>query len=168
MPLHHACLHSHTGVADVLIRAGANVRGGNKFGATPLNVSAASGHLSTVRLLLSAGVQISEENVAQFSNCPRPVLMAALFLRNTILRALLEKQPNRVNDTTKHAHWTPLMLAAAGGHKPTAELLIDRGADPNKLTALDATLVGNAREVWAFLDTHSSVRNRAFDTRLAI
>ena len=47
--LHHACVNGHTAVCDVLIRAGANVKTRNKFGASPLNVAVASGHLSTVK-----------------------------------------------------------------------------------------------------------------------
>ncbi len=49
--LHHACLHGHTDTCRVLLDAcgkdGARCR--NRFGATPLNVATAGGHLSTVK-----------------------------------------------------------------------------------------------------------------------
>ncbi len=52
-PLHHACLHGHSDAARALIdAAGAGagaVHARNRFGATPLHVAAAGGHLSTVK-----------------------------------------------------------------------------------------------------------------------
>ena len=58
---------------------------------------------------------------------------------------------------------TPLMLTAVIGRKPLAELLLDRGADPDRTSALGATALdmasacGNS-EVRAFLDKKTTVR----------
>ncbi|XP_059091343.1 ankyrin repeat and SAM domain-containing protein 6-like [Tigriopus californicus] len=164
-PLHHGAFHGHTKMCHLLIRHGADVSARNKFGATPLNIATASGHQSTVKCLLEAGATLDEENVPQFTNCPLPFSTAALFARTAVLRNFIAKLPALVNITNPDSLWTPLMLAASSGSKPTVQLLIENGADPNKLngvdeTALDISVTLGRNEVKAFLDGITTVRNK--------
>ena len=53
-PLHHATLHGHTETCRLLLEEDCDGRAAalsarNKFGATPLNVATAGGHLSSVK-----------------------------------------------------------------------------------------------------------------------
>lgn len=109
---------------------------------------------------------MDEENVAQFVNCPLPFSTAALFARTAVLRNFIAKLPALVNVANPDSLWTPLMLAASSGSKPTVQLLIENGADPNKLngvdeTALDISVTLARNEVKAFLDGITTVRKKA-------
>ena len=104
--------------------------------------------------------------MAQFSNCPEPTATAALFSHEAVLRVLMEKgKPVVLNSPTSHTQWTPLMFAASIGSKPACELLIDRGADPDRINCLDSTaleiaMACGSSEVRAYLQGKTSVSSR--------
>ena len=63
------------------------------------------------------------------------------------------------------SRWTPLMLAAAGGSKASAQILLEHGADPEKLnllsaTALEIAVVSGHNEVKMYLSTKTSVESK--------
>ena len=62
----------------------------NKYGATALNMSAAGGHLSCVKLLLRSGCPAEETAPAQYRVCPSAVMTAALHGHNAIIKHLAE------------------------------------------------------------------------------
>jgi len=49
-PLHHAAVHGHTEACELLLKHDSSIVNlKNRYGATPLNVATAGGHLSTVK-----------------------------------------------------------------------------------------------------------------------
>jgi ankyrin repeat protein len=159
--LHQACYHGHTPVAKVLIEAGADINKRNKYGATPLNMAAAAGHLSTVRILLEGGAPVEDNPPPQYRVCPTPTMTGALHGRDTVLRTLVARgaKPGKMSMPSR---WTPLMLAAAGGSKAAAQILLEHGADPEKLNLLNATaheiaIVSGHNEVRMYLSTKTTV-----------
>jgi ankyrin repeat protein len=84
--------------------------------------------------LLEAGAPVDEDH---FPNCLSPVAMCSLYGYVSILRQLLSLQKNSaaikklVNHSNVESEWSPIMLAAAVGSKPTVQCLLERGADPN-------------------------------------
>lgn len=101
--------------------------------------------------------------MAQYSNCPEPTATAALFNREAVLRTFLEIGRSSVlNSPTSHTLWTPLMFAASIGSKPSCQLLIDKGADPDRTncletTALEIAMACGSSEVRAYLQGKTSV-----------
>jgi len=175
-PLLQACWHGHTNIAQYLIEQGVDVNKRNKYGASALTVAASSGHLSVVRLLLEAGLKADEGGVEDRSagsalpsppetrTCPTPVISAALYGREGVLRTLLNRSA-KPDVLAAPARWTPLMFAAVGGSKPCCQLLLERSADPNKVNLLGATALdiasgtGNT-DVRVYLETKTLEKRR--------
>ena len=78
--------------------AGADLNKHNKFGATPLNMASAGGHLDTVRLLLGSGCSVEDSVPGQYKMCPTPSMTAALHAHHTVLKQLVEAgaKPDKV------------------------------------------------------------------------
>jgi len=175
-PLLQACWHGHTNTAQYLIQQGVDVNKRNKYGASALTIAASSGHLSVVRLLLEAGLKADEGGVedrstgsalpspAETRTCPTPVISAALYGREGVLRSLLNRSA-KPDVLAAPARWTPLMFAAVGGSKPCCQLLLERSADPNKVNLLGATALdiasgsGNT-DVRVYLETKTLQNKR--------
>ena len=150
---HQACYHGHTSCVQTLVAAGADLNKHNKFGATPLNMASAGGHLDTVRLLLGSGCSVEDSVPGQYKMCPTPSMTAALHAHHTVLKQLVEAgaKPDKVRGDCSICHliltfqisqpsrWTPLMLSSVGGSKQSAQILVEHGADPQKLNLVNAT-----------------------------
>ena len=99
-----------------------------------LNIQRTILKLFIYSLLLEAGAPVEEDH---FPNCLSPVAMCSLYGYVSILRQLLSLQKNSsaitklVNNSNVESEWSPIMLAAAAGSKPTVQCLLERGADPN-------------------------------------
>ncbi len=91
-----------------------------------------------------------------FPNCLSPVAMCSLYGYVSILRQLLSLQKNSsdikklVNSSNVESEWSPIMLAAAAGSKPTVQCLLERGADPNCCNRLIQLLHFHFK-VWLFV-----------------
>ena len=162
--LHQACYHGHTGTTATLLKAGAQPSPRNKYGATPLHMAAAAGHLSTVRELLGAGVAVEEEPSPHHRACPSPAMVAALHTRDAVLRSLLAGAV-KVDRLAIPSRWTSLMMAAAAGSRTTAQILLEGGADPDRLnmvsaTALEIAIALGHTEVHSFLAKRTTVQPR--------
>jgi len=146
-------------MADLLLRAGANVKAANEFGATALYAAAAHADPAMTEKLLAAG---ADPNAALMSG-ETPLMEAArrgnlagvraLLSKhanpnaresnggqNALMWALSERQSAVVEELIKqgadvHAGsktgFTPLMFAAQQGDEDSARILLHAGAKPN-------------------------------------
>jgi RNA polymerase sigma factor (sigma-70 family) len=105
------------------------------MGNTALIIAVNSGHDALADLLFDAGVEPGLHEAAAIGDSDR-------------VRAALERKPSQL-DTDSPEGFTPLALAAHFGHLEVMRLLIDRGADVNRVathrlavTPLHAALFG--------------------------
>ena len=105
------------------------------MGNTALIIAVNSGHETLADLLFDAGVEPELHEAAAIGDSGR-------------VRAALEREPSQL-DTDSPEGFTPLALAAHFGHLDVMRLLIDRGADVNRVathrlavTPLHAALFG--------------------------
>ena len=122
--LHWAAHHDNLAAADLLIKAGANVRAANRYGATPLWLACINGSAPMVERLLNAGAD---------PNTTMPegdtALMTAARTGNVAaVRALVTRGAN-VNAQERWKGQTALMWAAAANNAATIEALVEAGAD---------------------------------------
>jgi uncharacterized protein len=139
-PLHWAASSDDTEALDALLDAGADIEadGAVIAGGTPIADAVAFGQWKAARRLLERGART---NLWQ---------AAALGLRDRIRDELARSEP--AQDDLDNALW----CAAHGGQRETAELLIDRGADParvghDNLTPAAAAERSEANELAAWL-----------------
>jgi len=91
-------------------------------------------------------------------------MTAALHGRDAVLRTLLNRGAAADKAGTP-GEWTPLMSASAGGSKPSAQILIERGANPDKMNLVDGTALeiamatGNS-ECRAYLEKRTKTAGR--------
>ena len=158
-----------------LVAAGAdvNARFTGPHSETPLHWAASSDDIEALDALLDAGADIEADGAVIGGGTP--IADAVAFGQWNAARRLLERgaaptsgRPPRSGSSTASATSSPratptqedldnaLWCAAHGGQRATAELLLDRGADPtwvghDDLTAAQAAERSDARELAAWL-----------------
>ena len=107
---------------ELLLEAGADVNANCMRGSNPLSSAASAGHLSILKRLLEAGVDVVA--CADFA-----AFRAAQCGKDDCLRILIEAGAN-IN--AKHRQgFTPLISACSQGHDVCANMLLQSGADVN-------------------------------------
>jgi uncharacterized protein len=146
-PLHWAASSDDIEALDALLDAGADIEAGGAVigGGTPMADAVAFGQWATARRLLERGART---NLWQ---------AAALGLADRVRDELAQAAPTR--EDLDNALW----CAAHGGQRETAELLLERGADPrwvghDELTAAQAAERGKAPELAAWLREQAANR----------
>jgi ankyrin repeat protein len=133
--LHHAAEKNHPEVAALLIRAGAdvNARGGSGFPTTPLEVAAANGNLTLVKML-------DEATAMRDGALPA----AAQNGRIDVVSYFLDKGVDP-HETIARRNLSVLTLAAGAGHADIVALLFKKGASftPDELDQALAYAVNN-------------------------
>ncbi|MEP7304998.1 MAG: ankyrin repeat domain-containing protein [Acidobacteriota bacterium] len=124
--LHWAVRGDDLDTVQLLIKAGANVSAGNRYGITPLSLAATNGNPAIARALLKAGAN---------PNAPGPdgetVLMTAARAGSAdVVNALIERGVN-VNATETWQGQTALMWAAAENHGAVIKALGAHGVELN-------------------------------------
>ncbi len=94
-------------------------------GRTPLMLAAFNGHTEIAERLLEAGARIDLRDSTN-----RTALMFACTGPDANLVSLLIRRGGNVNDIDSHESWTPLMFAAAEGHRAVVQVLLDNNANP--------------------------------------
>ncbi|HEX4276233.1 MAG TPA: ankyrin repeat domain-containing protein [Bryobacteraceae bacterium] len=127
--LHWAVRDDNVETVDLLIRAGANVKAGNRYGATPLSLAATNGNAAIIGKLLAAG----EDANKIVSELGDTVLMLAARTGKPEAVALLLDHGAQINKTNAQGQ-TALMWAAADRNAGAIEVLIAHQADLNAKT----------------------------------
>ena len=122
--LHWAVREDDLETADLLIRAGANVKAANRFGATPLSLAATNGNAAMIEKLLKAG----EDANAVVSESGDTVLMLAARTGKPDAVAMLLNHGADVNKTNATGQ-TALMWAASQRNSAAVQVLIEHKAD---------------------------------------
>jgi len=124
--LHDAAFIGLPDIAQMLVKAGADLEATTWDGVTPLHLAAYAGHVKTTSRLLEIGAPI---NAPGLSHKDTPLHRAVGGGSLAVVKLLLDRGASMQGD--KYGY-TPLHTAAATGNAELAALLIERGA------ALDA------------------------------
>jgi ankyrin repeat protein len=124
--LHWAVRNDDVETAQLLIRAGANVKAANRYGVTPISLAATNGNAVLVEALLKAGADAN-------SALPEgeTVLMTAARSGNADAVKALITHGAKVNAVEKWQEQTALMWAAAENHAAAVKALVAAGAELN-------------------------------------
>jgi uncharacterized protein len=131
--LHWAARHDDLETANLLIRAGANVKAANRFGITPLALACTNGNAAIIEALLKGGPNGGEDANSVVSVSGDTALMLASRTGKTDAIAVLLNHGADVNKTNADGQ-TPLMWAAAAKNAGAVQLLVDRKANLNAKT----------------------------------
>ena len=123
--LHWAAHWNDLETVNLLLRAGANAKAVNRYGASPLSEAVSSGSVTMIQALLNAGADPATLTTPDGET----VLMTAARAGNTeVVRLLLDRGAD-VNAREKYKGQTALMWASAERHPAIVKLLLERGAD---------------------------------------
>ena len=120
--LHSASQNGQVQVVQHMLRAGADVETTAQDGCTPLLVASAAGHLPVVKLLLRAGAAIEATEVTAVTEVTD--VTASHSCRGKPISAKAKR----------HAGFTPLHWASAGGHLLVVRALLQAHADAEART----------------------------------
>jgi uncharacterized protein len=135
-PLLWAAHRGQIEIARALVAAKASVDAANDYGITPLLQASRTGDSAMVDLLLRAGANPSKAH----PEGETPLLAASRTGSVPTVRHLIARDVD-VNAAEGFQQTTPLMWAAAEGHRDVVALLLEAGADPNRqgrVTSLSA------------------------------
>jgi ankyrin repeat protein len=125
-PLHVAADLDDLATAEVLVRAGANVKAANRYGVTPMYSAAVNGNAAMIELLLNAG---ADPNVA-LKEGETALMTASRTGKVPAMRMLLTHGAN-VNVKEAWKQQTALMWASHEGNVDAVKLLLEAGARVN-------------------------------------
>ena len=178
-PLHWAAEHDHHDVAQMLLRAGADLEATTSWGATPLDWAAIMGSTKVADLLLARGAQ--GMNLVAAASLGKLDLVCKFLDSGAPLASLARRAvPAEPND-----HWVADSACMKGdvisdafygacrnGHTAVAALLFERGANINAKgvfggTALHWAVINGHKDTVAFLVGHAAdltIRDTKFDS----
>lgn len=131
--LHWTAYRDDVATARLLIEAGADVSRTNAYGLVPLYLASANGSTPFIELLLGAGADpnwldpTGESLLMTIARVGKPDAALAMIEAGATVDYVQED-----NDQTS------LMVAVREGHPEVAAVLLDHGADPNRLTRVGA------------------------------
>jgi ankyrin repeat protein len=130
--LHWAVHRDEPSAVERLIKAGADVKAANDFGATPLSEAAVVGNPKVIAALLSAGADPDAGN-----GQGQTALMVLARTSNVAAARVLLRKGAKVNAVERMRGQTALMWAAAESQPAMVRELLAAGADPNLRTTVN-------------------------------
>jgi uncharacterized protein len=124
--LHWAAHWGDVALVERLLKAGADARAVNDYGATPMSEAAERGDARLIRALLKAGADVESPNPEG-----QTALMTVARTGNVEAAQVLLKAGAKVDTREQWRGQTALMWAAAQGQPEMVRLLLQRGADPD-------------------------------------
>ncbi|XP_031568765.1 ankyrin-3-like isoform X2 [Actinia tenebrosa] len=125
-PLHLAAEKGRISVCQHLLEIQADISAVDNKGQTPLHYAAQNDHSEVVSLFLKHKPDLLQEVNAEGCTC---VHIAAMKGSVAVMKKLIKFNPaGIITSRNKSKNATPLLLAAAGGHKEVVEVLIAYGA----------------------------------------
>jgi ankyrin repeat protein len=122
--LHWAAYQDEREIVELLVRSGANAKAANRYGVTPLSLACTNGSGAIVELLLKGGADPN----GILPGGETPLMTASRTGSLASVKALLSNGA-RVDGKDDRRSQTALMWAAAEGHTPVVQALIEAGAD---------------------------------------
>jgi ankyrin repeat protein len=122
--LHWAAHFDNLAAADLLMKAGANVRAANRYGATPLWLACINGSAAMVDRLLSAGADPN----TKMPEGDTALMTAARTGNVAAVKALILRGAD-VNASESWKGQTALMWASAANNAAVVEALVEAGAN---------------------------------------
>jgi len=138
--IHLASLKGHTAIVELLLDSGVDVNCTNIKKDTPVLWAARGNHIETVRLLISRGADLQLEN----DKGSTPLYWAVRYGFTELSHLLITEGKANIHQRRKDVGLvTPIVVAAALGHRDIVDVLLDNGADVearigNGTTALHA------------------------------
>jgi len=120
-----SALNGNVEAIALALEAGINPDLTDENGRTPLMLASFNGHTEIAERLLEAGARVDLRDSTN-----RTAFMFACTGPNLKLVTLLHRRGANVNDIDSHESWTPLMFAAAEGHRDVVQYLLNNGANP--------------------------------------
>lgn len=166
-----AGMRGDAGMIELLLKFHADVNSQDNFGLTPLHQAAYEHKIDAVSILLNHGADVNRKSKKGYTPLDwcadpltriNPVVFQLLRERGAVsnkspnvwaaavtgdlepLKSFILKQPSIVTKTTPFTKETLLHRAAFGGHKPTVEFLLSKGAPINAQDDQGCTALHNA------------------------
>ena len=177
----------HTSIAEILIKAGANINAKDSRGMTALMMAAQFGRTSIAETLIRVGAEVSGRTrsfgrtalmmaatsghtsiVEKLIKAGADVnvkdhrsmtalMMAAQFGYTSVVETLI-KAGAEVSGRTRSFGRTALMMAATGGHTSIVEILIRVGADTSVKDHRGMTALDLTKEMFSFKKDHPVIK----------
>ncbi|KAL1505978.1 hypothetical protein ABEB36_005419 [Hypothenemus hampei] len=135
-PLMEAAQEGHLELVRFLLEYAANVNAVTQTNDTALTYACENGHTDVAELLIQYGADIEHESEGGRT----PLMKACRAGHLCTVKFLIDKGANVCKQTTNNDH-TPLSLACAGGHLPVVQLLLENNADPNHKLKDNSTML---------------------------
>lgn len=124
--LHWAAHNNDAALAGKLLKAGADAKARNEFGATPMSEAAFNANTEIIEMLLKAGADPDSPSADG-----QTALMLIARSNNVAVAKLLLEHGAHVNAKEKQKDQTALMWASAQSQGPMVRELVAHGADVN-------------------------------------
>lgn len=152
-PLHMACLRGNEKIIKLLIEHGANLEKTDSYKITPLHYTCIIGNINIVKLLIQHGANVNVTTTDEYKETP---LYSACERGYKDIAELLIQHGANIQQTCSE-NLTPLSIATIRYHIDTMELLVNKGADPEKVDNNDNSILHIALSCFTYNKKHGEI-----------